>query len=74
MVLEFQKPLLKYIATTRPAWRIMIEDEVVRIMTGALVLSWPVLKDIETEFGFEIYDIIYTPNYGITISMKKISH
>jgi hypothetical protein len=69
-LIEQSKRLLQYLATERPQWRIILEDNKVRLITGQLVLSWRILLELETRFGLEVEDVIYTPNYGITVSVK----
>ncbi len=70
MLIEQSKKVLQYIARTRPQWRVMLEDEKIRLITGQLILNWNIIRDLETEFKLVTEDIIFTPNYGITVSMK----
>lgn len=70
MLIEQSKKILQYLAQNRPTWKIILEDENVRIVTGQLVLGWNIFRDMETEFKVVVYDVIFTPNYGITISMR----
>lgn len=70
LLIEQSKKVLMHIAKTRPLWKVMLEDDKIRFITGQLVLSYDIIRDLELEFKMQTEDIIFTPNYGITVSMR----
>ena len=70
LLLERTKEIARYLVANRPLWRVIMEEDKMRLITGQLVTSWKILTDLETKFKMEVDDVIFIPSYGITVSMK----
>lgn len=70
---EIWKPLSKMISARRPAWKFILEDSVVRIMSGQFIIDWAIMDEImQKHKEYQVVEIISHNTFGIVISIRYI--
>lgn len=70
---EIWKPLSKMISARRPAWKFILEDSLVRIMTGQFVVDWTIVDEIkERHKEYQVVEVISHNTFGIVLSIRYI--
>lgn len=70
---EIWKPLSKTISARRPAWKFILEDSVVRIMTGQFLVDWTIVDEIrEKHKEYQLFEVVNHNSFGIVLSIRYI--
>ena len=70
---EIWKSLSKMISARRPAWKFILEDSLVRIMTGQFVVDWVIVDEIrELHKEYQVVEVISHNTFGIVICIRYI--
>ena len=54
--------IIRFISSRRVGWRISLEDNVMKIITGSSSIEWVIFTEVEKKFGVTIRDAICVNN------------
>lgn len=66
------EPMARAVSTRRPAWKFVIEDTLVRILTQQFVVQWEIIDEIVNAGDYQIVECITHNQYGIVICIKYV--
>lgn len=65
-------PMTKIMAARRPAWKFVIEDNLVRILTSQFAVEWPIIEEIVQSDKYRLEEVIMHQALGLVICIRYI--
>ena len=65
----FFAKMCKLLASRRPSWGVIIEDEHIRIITNQMVVDWALIEEILEEKNLKMQEVMTHPTCGIVITI-----
>lgn len=66
------EPMSRTVASRRPAWKFVIEDTLVRILTGQFVVQWEIIDEIVNAGDYQLVETISHNQLGLVICIKYV--
>lgn len=54
---EFIQKFVRLVQTRRNSWKVQVEDNVIKIGTGALSVEWEIIEELVSVFKCKVRDI-----------------
>ena len=54
---EFIQRLVRFVQTRRATWKVQVEDNIIKIGTGALSVEWEIIEELTKNFKCIVRDI-----------------
>ncbi len=70
MQTKIWEPLSKMVTARRPVWKFIIEDGLLRILTGQFVVDWGIIEEMTQNKNYQLTEIISHNTFGIVICIR----
>lgn len=67
---SFFQSIAKVISTRRPAWKFVVEDSMLRILTQQFIVDWAIIDEILHSGDYELFEVVSHNTLGIVICIK----